>query len=130
MTKNNLEPRWEFVTLAAAAVLMITMGARQSLGLFVAPLNASTGLGLVTISFAMGVGQFVWGAVQPIAGAVTDRHGAGRVLAAGVLILAVGSALTPFMDTGLGLVLTIGLLSASGSGAASFSVLIGAVARP
>jgi MFS family permease len=50
-------------------------------------------------------------------------------LAAGVLILALGSALTPFTNTGLGLVLTIGLLSASGSGAASFSVLIGAVAR-
>ena len=49
---------------------------------------------------------------------MTDRYGAGRVLTAGVLILALGSALTPFMATGLGLVLTIGLLSATGSGAA------------
>ena len=31
------------VTLAAAAILMVTMGARQSLGLFVSPLNTSTG---------------------------------------------------------------------------------------
>ena len=129
MTANNKEHQWEFITLAAAAVLMITMGARQSLGLFVAPLNTATGLGIVTISFAMAVGQFVWGAVQPIAGAVADRCGAGRVLVAGVLILALGSALTPFMTTGFGLVLTIGLLSATGSGAGSFSVLIGAVAR-
>ena len=129
MTANNKEHQWEFITLAAAAVLMITMGARQSLGLFVAPLNTATGLGIVTISFAMAVGQFVWGAVQPIAGAVADRYGAGRVLVAGVLILALGSALTPFMTTGFGLVLTIGLLSATGSGAGSFSVLIGAVAR-
>jgi MFS family permease len=129
MTANNKEHQWEFITLAAAAMLMITMGARQSLGLFVAPLNTATGLGIVTISFALAVGQFVWGAVQPIAGAVADRYGAGRVLAAGVLILALGSALTPFMTTGVGLVLTIGLLSAIGSGAGSFSVLIGAVAR-
>jgi MFS family permease len=129
MTANNKEHQWEFITLAAAAMLMITMGARQSLGLFVAPLNTATELGIVTISFAMAVGQFVWGAVQPIAGAVADRYGAGRVLAAGVLILALGSALTPFMTTGVGLVLTIGLLSAIGSGAGSFSVLIGAVAR-
>ena len=129
MTANNKEHQWEFITLAAAAMLMITMGARQSLGLFVAPLNTATGLGIVTISFAMAVGQFVWGAVQPIAGAVADRYGAGRVLVAGVLILALGSALTPFMTTGFGLVLTIGLLSATGSGAGSFSVLIGAVAR-
>ena len=68
MTDNNKEPHWEFITLAAAAMLMVTMGARQSLGLFVSPLNTSTGLGIVTISFAMGVGQFIWGAVQPIAG--------------------------------------------------------------
>ena len=129
MTANNKEHQWEVITLAAAAMLMITMGARQSLGLFVAPLNTATGLGIVTISFAMAVGQFVWGAVQPVAGAVADRYGAGRVLVAGVLILALGSALTPFMTTGFGLVLTIGLLSATGSGAGSFSVLIGAVAR-
>ena len=129
MTANNKEHQWEVITLAAAAMLMITMGARQSLGLFVAPLNTATGLGIVTISFAMAVGQFVWGAVQPVAGAVADRYGAGRVLVAGVLILALGSALTPFMTTGFGLVLTIGLLSAMGSGAGSFSVLIGAVAR-
>jgi MFS family permease len=129
MTANNEEHQWEVITLAAAAMLMITMGARQSLGLFVAPLNTATGLGIVTISFAMAVGQFVWGAVQPVAGAVADRYGAGRVLVAGVLILALGSALTPFMTTGFGLVLTIGLLSATGSGAGSFSVLIGAVAR-
>jgi hypothetical protein len=55
--------------LSAAAILMITMGARQSLGLFVSPLNTATGLGIVAISFAMAVGQFVWGASQPIFGA-------------------------------------------------------------
>jgi MFS family permease len=129
MSVNNKEHQWQFITFAAAAMLMVTMGARQSLGLFVAPLNNATGLGIVTISFAMAVGQFVWGAVQPVAGAIADRYGAGRVLLAGVVILSLGSALAPFMATGPGLVLTIGLLSATGSGAASFSVLIGAVAR-
>jgi MFS family permease len=125
---DKAQGRW-FVTLAAAAMLMVTMGARQSLGLFVSPLNTSTGLGLVTISFAMAVGQFVWGAAQPVAGAIADRYGPGRVLAGGLVILAVGSALTPFMSSGLGLVFSIGLLSAIGSGAGSFSVLIGAASQ-
>ena len=53
MAENDKEHPWEFITFAAAAMLMITMGARQSLGLFVAPLNTTTGLGIVTISFAM-----------------------------------------------------------------------------
>jgi MFS family permease len=117
------------VTLIAAAILMITMGARQSLGLFVSPLNTTTGLGITAISFALAVGQFTWGAVQPIAGAVADRHGPGPVLAAGLVILALGSALTPFVGSTFGLVVTLGILSAIGSGAGSFSVLIGAAAQ-
>jgi MFS family permease len=117
------------ITLAAAGIMMVTMGARQSLGLFVAPLNASTGLGIASISLALAVGQFVWGAIQPVAGAVADRYGPGRVLVAGLLLLALGSALTPFMDSTWGLVVTLGLLSAMGSGAGSFSVLIGAAAH-
>ena len=73
MTENNKDKQWVFITLAAAAMLMVMMGARQSLGLFVSPLNISTGLGIVTISLAMAVNQFVWGAVQPVAGALADR---------------------------------------------------------
>jgi MFS family permease len=127
MVDGSNKRSWLPITLAAAAVLMVTMGGRQSMGLFVFPLNDSTGLGLVTISLAMAVGQFIWGAVQPVAGAMADRYGATPVLVAGVLIFALGSALTPLLITGPGLVLTIGLLSAVGTGAASFSVLIGAV---
>jgi predicted MFS family arabinose efflux permease len=51
------------------------------------------------------------------------------VLAAGVVVLAFGTALTPFMSSGIGLVLAMGLLTAIGSGAGSFSVLIGAAAQ-
>ncbi len=117
------------VTLAAAAILMVTMGARQSLGLFVSPLNGSTGLGITTISLALAVGQFMWGAVQPVAGAVADRYGPGKVLVAGLVVLSIGTALTPFMTSGFGLIVSLGLLAAIGSGAGSFSVLIGAASR-
>lgn len=102
------------ITLVAAATMMITMGARQSLGLFVSPLNTSTGLGIANISLAMAVAQFAWGAVQPFAGAAADRYGPGRVIATGVLLLALGSAITPFMHSTWGLCFSIGLLSAAG----------------
>ncbi len=117
------------VTLAAAAFLMVTMGVRQSFGLFISPINSSTGLGIATISFALAIGQFTWGAVQPIAGALADRHGPGKVLVAGALLLATGIALTPFMGSGFGLIVSMGLLASIGSGAGSFSVLIGAASR-
>ncbi len=120
---------WWVVTLLAAAVLMVTMGARQSMGLFVSPLNTTTGLGIAAISFAMAIGQFVWGAVQPIAGAVADKHGPGRVIATGGVVLAMGYALTPYMGSAFGLGVSIGFLMAAGSGMGSFSVLIGAAAQ-
>ena len=126
---RSSEPSWFFLALAAAALLMVTMGARQSQGLFLFPIAGSTGAGIATVSFAMAVGQFVWGAVQPVSGALADRFGAARVLAGGVLILALGCALTPLLTSSLGLVLTIGILTAVGSGAGSFSVLIGSLAR-
>lgn len=120
---------WLPVTLIAAAVLMVTMGARQSMGLFVSPLNTSTGLGVAAISFAMAIGQFTWGAVQPIAGAVADRYGPARVIAAGAVVLAIGYAVTPLMASSFGLGVSIGFLMAAGSGMGSFSVLIGATAQ-
>ncbi|MBB5209296.1 MFS transporter [Chiayiivirga flava] len=117
------------VVAAAAAVLMVTMGARQSLGLFVAPIQDSSGLGLAAISLALAVGQLMWGVAQPIAGAIADRHGPARVLAGGIVILALGSAVTPFMGGTFGFIVSLGLLSAIGSGAGSFAVLIGAAAQ-
>ena len=126
---RSSEPSWFFLALAAAALLMVTMGARQSQGLFLFPIAGSTGAGIATVSFAMAVGQFVWGAVQPVSGALADRFGAARVLVGGLLILALGCALTPLLTSSLGLVLTIGILTAVGSGAGSFSVLIGSLAR-
>ncbi|WP_353151690.1 MFS transporter [Pollutimonas bauzanensis] len=117
------------VTLAAAGILMVTMGARQSFGLFISPINSSTGMGIATISFALAIGQFAWGAIQPIAGACADRYGARVVLIAGVLIMALGCAITPFMGSGFGLTVSLGLLAAIGSGAGSFSVLIGAASQ-
>ena len=78
----NHPPFWPLV-LVAAAILMVTMGARQSMGLFVAPIQSSTGLTLVSISFALAVGKFVWGAAQPICGLMADRWGPTAVLVGG-----------------------------------------------
>ena len=113
--------------LVASAILMVTMGARQTIGLFIAPLNSATGLGIVAISLAAAIGQFSWGLAQPIFGALADRFGPGRVVALGGLVLAAGIALTPFVRTEFQLIVTLGVLTAIGAGAGSFSILIGAV---
>ena len=117
------------LTLSSAAILAVTIGIRQSLGLFVSPLNTSTGLGIVTVSFALAVGQFAWGAAQPVFGLLADRIGSFKVIALGALLLALGLAVTPFMHSGFGLILFLGVFAAAGAGAGSFSILIGAATQ-
>jgi MFS family permease len=127
---NATSPRaaWGLI-LTASAILMITMAARLTTGLFLSPLNTATGLGVASISFAMAIGQFMWGASQPIFGAVADKYGAARVIVVGAVLLAGGLAATPFVSTEWGLLVTLGMLAASGAGAGSFSILIGATAQ-
>ncbi len=115
--------------LPCAAILMMTMGPRQVSGLFVSPLNSATGIGIVGISFALAVGQFVWGASQPLFGALADRFGPVPVLVAGGILLALGMGVTPLIGSQWGLVVSMGVLVAAGAGAGSFSVLIGATAQ-
>src|ERR1700722_9389465 len=117
---------WPLV-MTAAAILLITMGARQTIGLFIAPLDSATGLGIVGISFAVAIAQFVWGLAQPVFGAVADRYGPGRVIAFGGIMLAIGTAATPFVHSEWALIATLGIVSAFGAGAGSLSILIGSV---
>src|SRR5512133_3913583 len=97
-TEPNIAPGTAWVLmLTAAAIMMLTMGARQTMGLFLSPLNTATGLGIASISLALAVGQLIWGVAQPLFGAVADRYGTMRVIVIGALMLALGTALTPFM---------------------------------
>ena len=117
------------VLLAAAGTFALTMGTRQTMGLFLSPMNTSTGLGVGSISLAFAFGQLWWGLTQPFAGAVADRVGTGRVLVAGVVLVALGTFITPFMTTTAGLIFSIGVLAAGGAGMAGPSVLMAATTR-
>ncbi|MFY3385927.1 MFS transporter [Paracidovorax sp. MALMAid1276] len=117
------------VLLAAAGAFALTMGTRQTMGLFLSSLNTSTGLGLGSISLAFAFGQLWWGLTQPFAGAVADRIGTGRVILAGAVLVALGTFITPYMTSTAGLIFAIGVLAAGGAGMAGPSVLMAATAR-
>lgn len=115
--------------IVAATILTLTMGVRQSLGLFVAPIHDSTGLSIANISLALAVGQLMWGVAQPLFGMYADRHGSVGVVRLGGLMLAGGLVLAPLLPSQWGLLFALGILSAAGAGAGSFSILIGATSR-
>lgn len=126
--KPSAIPPWVLM-LAAGSILSITMGIRQSMGLFVLPIVAATGVSLVSVSFALAVGQFVWGAAQPIFGAFADQFGAHRVMIAGAVLLAAGALLARSNSSELGFIASLGLLIAAGTAAGSFAILIGVTTK-
>ena len=128
MTTPHVKSLW-WLVVAAAAVLMITMGIRMSLGLFVQLWDKDTSMSISQISFALAVCQLMWGVAQPLTGAAADRFGAYPVLFWGTLLLALGIVLMPFLPHAWGLTLTVGVMLAMGSGAGSHSILMSLVAN-
>ncbi len=119
---------WVLV-LAAASIIAITMGTRAVLGLFISPINTATGAGIVTLSFALAINHLMWGAFQPVFGALADRFGATRVIVLGGVLLAAALVLVPFATSASGLVLVLGVGVAAGAAAGSMSTLLGAVGQ-
>ena len=118
---------WASIILASL-ILMITMGIRQTVGLFVHPVVARTGMSIGEVSMALAIGQLLWGVFQPLFGAWADKRSAFATLWVGSLCIAAGQLLTIWADTPWSFILAQGFLSPAGAAAGSFSVLIGIVA--
>jgi predicted MFS family arabinose efflux permease len=122
-------PSFVYVLACAAGIFAVMMGLRMAHALFIGPINSHTGLGIVAISLAFAIGQIVWGLAQPVAGILSDRIGFVPVVAGGILLVGIGTALASVAQSTLVLVLAIGVLVAFGAGAAGPSMLLGALGR-
>jgi len=117
------------VVVAASAILSLSMGMRQSLGLFLPPLGSELGVSASTFGFALALQSLVWGISQPFVGALGDRFGARPVVIACALVYALGLLLMAWGEPLLGLNAGAGLMVGIGIAGTGFGVLFGAVAR-
>jgi MFS family permease len=117
------------VIVAGCLIALITFGARTSFGLFTEPLSELRGWDRETFALAIAVQNLLWGIGQPFAGAIADRYGAARVLAAGGAVYALGVALMSASTTGSTLALSGGVLVGLGLSGGSFTIVIAAFAR-
>lgn len=117
------------VLACAGLVLMLALGIRQSFGLFLRPMSIELGWGRETFSFAIALQNLVWGLAMPFAGAIADRHGAGRVIAAGGLLYSVGLLAMAHATSPLLFNLSAGLLVGLGLSGTGFGVVLAVVAR-
>jgi predicted MFS family arabinose efflux permease len=117
------------VLVVSGIVLTLGMGIRHGFGLFLQPMSADLGWGRETFALAIAVQNLVWGASQPFAGMIADKHGAGRVVVAGALLYALGLATMAYAHTPLLFVLTGGVLIGVGLSGVTFSVVAGVLGR-
>ena len=117
------------VTVCALTIVTLSMGIRQSFGLFTRPVSMDLGLGRQVFSMAIAIQTLITGFGNPIAGALADRFGTQRVAMGGGVLYIFGLALGSLSQEALHLQLTFGILMGMALSAVSMSVMFGAVAR-
>lgn len=117
------------IIVTAAVILSLSMGLRQSLGLFLRPINTELAVSASSFGFALALQNLVWGVSQPFVGALGDRYGARPVVIGCAIIYGLGLLLMAWSKPILGLNVGAGLLVGIGVAGTSFGVLLGAVAR-
>jgi predicted MFS family arabinose efflux permease len=117
------------VIFAGCLIALITYGLRTSFGLFVDPVSQGRGWGREVFALAIAIQNLVWGIGQPAAGAIADRYGSARVLAAGGAVYAVGVVLMAVSTAPAALYLSAGVIVGMGLAGGSFTIVIAALGR-
>ena len=120
--------RWLFILFSASALVTISLGIRQSMGLFLGPISIDLGAGREMFSFAIAMQNLLWGLSSPAFGALADKIGGWKVAALGGALYAAGLALMAGIVTPAGMVIgntMIGL----GLGSAGMAVALGTVSK-
>lgn len=106
----------------------MTLGARQSFGLFMQPVGSELEISRDVFSFAIALQNLVWGLLSPVFGGLADRVGAAKVAFAGALLYMAGMVVMAYGDGGATISLGQGLIG-TGTAGAGFSVALGAVGK-
>ena len=117
------------VVICAGLVAWLSIGVRQTFGLFLQPISLDMGWGREVFAFALALQNLLWGLSQPVAGAFADRYGSGRVVVVGTVIYALGVYLMAESTGALQMHLGAGFLVGAGLAATSFTVVLAAVGR-
>jgi predicted MFS family arabinose efflux permease len=87
MKQSELRKMQGWAILAGAAIMLsLSMGMRQSFGLFQPHMMREIGITAADFSLAISIQNIVWGITQPFVSMMADRYGARRIMVGGVLI--------------------------------------------
>src|ERR1700748_3318585 len=98
------------ILIGASLMLSLSMGLRQSLGIFMQPLTHDVGISISDFTLAIAVQNLAWGFLQPLAGALTVRYGFRFVMVIGATFYVAGLALMANAHGFLGVLMGAGIL--------------------
>jgi len=81
------------ILIGASIMLTLSMGLRQSLGIFMQPLTHGIGISVSDFTLALAVQNLAWGFLQPLAGGMTVRYGFRPIMLVGSLFYIAGLAM-------------------------------------
>jgi MFS family permease len=105
---NSSEAR--LILIGTALLLMLGVGIRQSLGLFLAPVTHDLGISAADFTLALATQNIVWGLSQALVGAIADRFGLRITMMAGAVVYVVGLAIMAAAQGTVALIISGGLI--------------------
>ena len=102
--------------IAACLVVLISLGVRQTFGLFFMDFKEDLGISLTEAGLSIGIQMLMWGLTGPIFGAIADKYGGHKAIAlafvffiAGIYFLYAGPNTGIFFQIDMGILVGIGL---------------------
>ena len=132
MTQNKFfQSRTAIITLiAACAVVFISLGVRQTFGLFFMDFKKDLGISITNSGLAVGIQMLMWGLTGPIFGAIADKYGGHKAISLAFLFYILGIYfLYNGPNTGLFFQLDLGLLVGIGLGGTAISIPMAIVGK-
>ena len=116
--------------IAASIVVIISLGIRQTFGLFYFDFNTDLDISISHFGFVMGLQLLLWGVFSPLFGVLTDKYGGATAIFIGFVFYLVGVLLFySGYNTGGYFTLTIGVMIGIGLGSTAIGIPVSVVAK-
>ena len=116
------------ILIAASLVLLISFAIRASFGVFQIPIANDLGWFRTEFSLAIAIQNLAWGIATPLFGAFAEKLGDRKAVVVGVLVYALGLALSSMASTATSHQL-LEILVGVGIAGTGFGVILGIVGR-
>jgi predicted MFS family arabinose efflux permease len=117
------------ILIGASLMLTLSMGLRQSLGIFLQPLTHDIRISVSDFTLALAVQNLAWGFLQPLAGALTVRYGFRPIMIVGSLMYIVGLALMATANGLIGIMIGGGVLIGTSLACTAAAIAMSVAAR-